>query len=72
MVDASHRVDAAPPSRPLKRFVNTRVVPIAIDAAGSVEVCLERCLSSTRQNPALAVASAVAVGFLLTVALRRR
>ena len=72
MVEANHRVDVAPPSRPLKRFVNTRVVSIAIDAAGSVEVCLERCLSGTRRNPALAVASAIAVGFLLTVASRRR
>jgi hypothetical protein len=59
------------PSR-FKRFFDRRVLPVAIDAAGSVEAVLEGVACRARRQPAVALGLACSASFLLSMLIGRR
>ena len=60
------------PSAP-KLFLDQRVIPLAIDAAGAVEGALERVAVRVRRMPVAALIAALGSGTLITLlALPRR
>ena len=56
----------AGPSAP-KVFLDQKVVPVMIDAAGSVEGVLERVAVRVRRMPVAALAAALGTGTLVTL-----
>jgi hypothetical protein len=64
MVDVGYLIDNPGPPSGLKSFVNQRVVPPAIDAAGAVESAFYELAEQVRERPATALMVAGALGFL--------
>ena len=60
----------AGPSAP-KLFLDTRVVPVAVNMAGAVEVALDRAAARTGVRPALIVAGATTALALVVLGLLR-
>ena len=54
------------PSAP-KLFLDQKVIPVAIDAAGAVEGALERVAVRVRRMPVSALAAALGTGTLVTL-----
>jgi hypothetical protein len=61
----------ADPSR-LKHVFEQRLLPVAIDAAGSVEAALEGVARRTRRQPAVALGLACSASLLLSMLMIRR
>jgi hypothetical protein len=71
MVDRSYLLDKPAPPTPARRWFDQRAMPVAIDAAGSMERALEDVAQATRRQPASVLAIAAAVGFLAATLLPR-
>ena len=59
------------PSAP-KLFLDTRIIPGAVNVAGSVEVALDRAAQRTGLRPAVILTSGVAAAFLTVLSLWRK
>jgi hypothetical protein len=59
------------PSRPSvpKLFLNTRIIPRAVNSAGSLEVALDRAAVRTGLRPAVILTSGAVAGILAVVSL---
>ncbi len=65
MVSKAYLLERPPPPFKAKRFMDQRVVPLLIDAAGAVEGRLEELAVAARRAPLCSFGLAVAVGFVL-------
>ena len=67
MIDRDYLLKkGAGPSAP-KLFLDQKVIPMAIDAAGAVEGVLERVAVRVRRRPVSALAAALGTGTLVTL-----
>ena len=62
MVDRSYMVGRQRPASALRRLVDLRLYPVAIDAVGAVESGLERVAVRGRRRPLATVGVAFGVG----------
>jgi hypothetical protein len=67
MIEDRYLSGKSPAPSKLKQLFDEHVIPVAIDAAGSVEAVLERLGQSTRRQPIVALGLAVGAGFLLSM-----
>jgi hypothetical protein len=65
MVSKVYLLEKPPPPSRAKRFMDQRVVPLLIDAAGAVEGRLEELAVTARRAPLCSFGLAVAMGFVL-------
>ena len=65
MVSIGYLIDNPGPPSALARFVNERVVPPAIDAAGAVESTVYEFGEQVRARPTSSLLAAGALGFLI-------
>ena len=72
MVDKSYLLAKPPAPSGLKVFLDQRALPVAIDAAGSVELGLDRTKIAVRENPAMAMVLALGFGWVLALLLAGR
>jgi ElaB/YqjD/DUF883 family membrane-anchored ribosome-binding protein len=64
MVEVSYLIDRPGPPSGLKSFINQRMVPPAIDAAGAVESAVYELGEQVRAQPVASLAVAAALGFV--------
>ena len=72
MVSASYMVSKPAPPSALMRFIDQQAIPVAIDAAGSMEMALEHAAVAARKSPLAALAMAVGFGWLIAALVGRR
>jgi len=75
MVAVSYLIDKPGPPAGLRRLINQRLVPPAIDAAGFVESAAYELAEQARARPATSLLAAAALGLLagrLVFGLTRR
>ena len=75
MVDVGYLIDKPAPPGGLRRFINHRVVPPAIDAAGAVESAVYELSEQVRAQPAISLLAAGTLGMMagaLVFGLSRR
>lgn len=71
MVAPSYMLERPKPPGAVKRGLDQRVLPIAIDAAASVEAVAERIAAGVRAAPFLGIGLALVAGIVLGRAHRR-
>ena len=71
MVDRTYIEGRAAPPSTTVQFIHRTVFPVAIDAAGSVEVALNQVALTARRRPLSALTLAFCAGFGLALATRR-
>jgi hypothetical protein len=64
MVAVGYMIDKPGPPSGLRRFIHQRVVPPAIDAAGSVESAIHELAEQTRARPGTSLLAAAALGLV--------
>jgi len=64
MVTVGYMIDNPGPPAGLKRLINRRVVPPAIDAAGAVESALYELAEQARARPGMSLGVAGALGLM--------
>ena len=64
MVDVSYLIDKPPPPSGLHSFFNQRVIPAAIDAAGTVESAVYELGEQARAQPVTSLLAAGALGLV--------
>ena len=64
MVAVGYMIDDPGPPSPLKGFINRRLIPPAIDAAGAVESALSELSEQARARPAASLLTAGALGLV--------
>ena len=69
MIDRSYMLDQPPPPSALKQFLDLKLIPIAIDATGALEILVERIAVQGRQRPIAAVGMAFGLGCGLAYSL---
>jgi ElaB/YqjD/DUF883 family membrane-anchored ribosome-binding protein len=72
MTSVGDMIDNARLPSPLKRFVNRRMVPAAIDAAGAVESAVYELSEHVRDEPKASLLAAGALGFVAGALMFRR
>lgn len=74
MVDRGYLLDKPAPPSPVMVFIDQKVIPVAIDAAGTAEVALNQMFVATRKRPFTGLGIALSLGYLAAVLLipRRR
>ncbi len=72
MLSPDYLLDKTPPPSALRQFFDQQVLPVAIDAAGSLEALLEDVARATRRRPVAALGIAFASAFLLSALAGRR
>ena len=72
MVSVGYMIDNAGPPSPFRSFVNRRVVPSAIDAAGAVESAVYELSEHVRSEPKTSLLAAGALGLLAGALMFRR
>jgi hypothetical protein len=72
MVSVGYLIDNPGSPAGLKSFVNRRVIPPAIDAAGAVESALYELGEVVRARPAAGLLMAAALGLVVGAAVFRR
>ena len=64
MVDVGYLIDRRSPPSGFMSFLNQRIVPAAIDAAGAVEAAVYELGEQVRARPATSLLAAGALGLL--------
>ena len=72
MVSVGYMIDNPGPPGRLRTFVNQRVMPPAIDAAGTVESAVYALCDEVRARPATSLLAAAALGFAAGALIFRR
>ncbi len=72
MVEVGYLIDDPGPPSSLRRFINQRLVPPAIDAAGAVESAIYELGEQVRARPAACLAAAAALGLVAGLLVFRR
>jgi hypothetical protein len=72
MVSVGYMIDNPGPPSALRTFVNHRLVPPAIDAAGAVESAVYELGEQVRARPAASLLAAGALGMMAAAFLVRR
>jgi hypothetical protein len=72
MVTVGYMIDNPGPPSGLKSFLNRRVIPPAIDAAGAVESAVYALAEQTRAQPKMSLGVAAALGLLAGTLVFRR
>jgi ElaB/YqjD/DUF883 family membrane-anchored ribosome-binding protein len=67
MVAVGYMIDNPGPPSGLRSFINQRVVPPAIDAAGAVESAVYELSEQVRAQPATSLLAAAALGLITGV-----
>ncbi len=70
MVNKSYMLEQKPPPSALKRIIDQDVIPVAINSAASVEMMLERVSVRTREQPVLALGTALTTAFAASFVVR--
>jgi len=72
MVQPGYLLKKPPPPSAMRIFLDQRITPSLINAAGGVEMLVQRIARTTRESPAQALTLSLVVGFLLGSLCGRR
>lgn len=65
MADRGYLLDKPAPPSPIRVFIDQKIIPAGIDAAGSAEVALSQLAIATRKRPLAGIGLALSFGCLL-------